>query len=166
MVIVEYQGIGKSTLAIKSKQYIDLESSSFWYTDEGGNSLRWPNWYDIYCNIAEHLSQQGYDVFVSSHEPVRKRLQHSNELVVAVCPAIELSKEWIDKLHKRYLDTELEKDFKSWQNAVCRYSENIEEILIDCKTIIIHDMNYNLEELIENYKNIMEEYNGILMDTI
>ena len=154
MIIIGYQGIGKSTLANKSKQYIDLESSSFWYkhTDEGGDLLRWPNWYDIYCNIAEHLSQQGYDVFVSSHEPVRKRLQKSNEYVVAICPSIELESEWIDKLHTRYINSCLEKDYKAWKNAVDRYAENIEEILIDCKTIIIHDMNYNLEELIENYK--------------
>ena len=152
MIIIGYQGIGKSTLASKSKQYVDLESSSFWYTDEGGNSLRWPNWYDIYCNIAEHLSQQGYDVFVSSHALVRKRLQKSNEYVVAICPSIELESGWIDKLHTRYINSCLEKDYKAWQNAVGRYAENIKEILIDCKTIIIHDMDYDLEKLIDSYK--------------
>ena len=152
MIIIGYQGIGKSTLASKSKQYIDLESSSFWYTDEDGNSSRWPNWYDIYCNIAEHLSQQGYDVFVSSHAPIRKRLQKSNEYVVAICPSIELESEWIDKLHTRYINSCLEKDYKAWKNAVDRYAENIEEILIDCKTIIIHDMDYDLEKLIDSYK--------------
>lgn len=31
MIIIGYQGIGKSTLAHEDNKYIDLESGNFWY---------------------------------------------------------------------------------------------------------------------------------------
>ena len=69
MIISGYQGIGKSTLAGKNN-CIDLESGNFWV-----GRKRSDDWYKIYCNIAVHLSRQGYTVFVSSHEVVRKELE-------------------------------------------------------------------------------------------
>lgn len=56
MIFIGYQGIGKSTLAGYNR-YIDLESGNFWI-----NGKRDENWYIPYCNIAEHLSEQGYRV--------------------------------------------------------------------------------------------------------
>ena len=69
MIIIGYQGIGKSTLANCNLNYVDLESSNF-YID----GKRADDWYKPYCKIAEHLSQQGYYVFVSSHKVVRDEL--------------------------------------------------------------------------------------------
>ena len=107
MIIIGYQGIGKSTLAGKNN-CIDLESGNFWH-----NGARPYDWYVYYCQIAEHLSQQGYTVFVSSHEVVRNLLKkHSKEALFVVCPAIELKEAWIDKLKKRFESSKLEKDFK------------------------------------------------------
>ena len=62
MIYVGYQGIGKSSIAGKNK-CIDLESGNFWV-----DGKRDENWYIIYCNIAQHLSEQGYNVFLSSHK--------------------------------------------------------------------------------------------------
>lgn len=59
MIIVGYQGIGKSSLAGRDKKFIDLESGNFWI-----DGKRADDWYKPYCKIAEHLSQQGYYVFV------------------------------------------------------------------------------------------------------
>ena len=66
MIITGYQGIGKSTLARKDKNIIDLESSSFWKYDKSCNSkTRCEDWYVYYCQVAMDLSRQGYTVFVS-----------------------------------------------------------------------------------------------------
>lgn len=144
MIIIGYQGIGKSTLAGKYK-FIDLESGNFWH-----NGARPDNWYVFYCQIAEHLSQQGYNVFVSSHEVVRNRLRkYSNEQLCVVFPSIELKDEWIDKLKKRFESTKLEKDYKAWMNAEDRYVENIQELKNSGISYIeLQDINYSLEDIL------------------
>ena len=79
MIIIGYQGIGKSTLAGKNK-CIDLESGNFWFYDlETYQKVRHNDWYIPYCNIANHLSEQGYIVFTSSHEVVRNELKKAVE---------------------------------------------------------------------------------------
>ena len=146
MIIIGYQGIGKSTLAGNyNYNYIDLESGNFWH-----NGVRPDNWYVFYCKIAEHLSQQGYDVFVSSHEVVRNRLKkYSKEPLCVVYPSINLKDEWIDKLKKRFESTKLEKDYKAWMNAEDRYIENINELKNSgIRCVEITDMDYSLHKLI------------------
>lgn len=146
MIIIGYQGIGKSTLANKNNNYIDLESSNFWYS--GG---RPENWHIYYCNIAEHLSKQGYNVFVSSHEAVRKRLKNSSEIVICVYPSIFLADQWIEKLRQRYNTTLLFKDYKAWKNAENRYHENISELMMcGIPHIEINSLNYDLKKIIES----------------
>ena len=78
MIITGYQGIGKSTLASKYDKIIDLESSSFWKTEEvyGVEKRTRPDdWYVYYCQIALDLSKHGYTVFVSCHPKVREFLK-------------------------------------------------------------------------------------------
>lgn len=145
MIIIGYQGIGKSTLSNNNVNYIDLESGNFWI-----NGKRYDDWYIPYCNIAEHLSQQGKNVFVSSHEVVRKQLEQTKERVIVICPDISLKEQWINKLQERYNYTQLEKDYKALMNAKERYTENITEIIgNNFEKIIINNINYNLEELIK-----------------
>ena len=124
MIVIGYQGIGKSSLAGRDHKYIDLESGNFWV-----DGKRADDWYKPYCQIAEHLSQQGYIVFTSSHEVVRNRLADSNEVVVVVYPSLKLKNLWIDKLENRYRETGLEKDYKALMNAKDRYDENIQELM-------------------------------------
>lgn len=143
MIIIGYQGIGKSTLAGRNN-CIDLESGNFWV-----NGKRADDWYVPYCQIANHLSEQGYTVFVSSHEVVRNELWKSKEKVIAVCPAVELKDEWIAKLEERYNRTGLDKDFKAWKNAEDRYVENIMEIAYSWVPVFwINGMGYSLEKII------------------
>lgn len=147
MIIIGYQGIGKSTLAGKDN-CIDLESGNFWV-----NGKRAEDWYIPYCQIANHLSEQGYTVFVSSHEVVRKELEKSEERVVAIIPAIELRDAWCEKLLERYMLTELYKDFKAWRNAEERYVENISEIMDSVGEVYcIRNMNYHLHTIIKHLK--------------
>ena len=148
MIIIGYQGIGKSTLAGKNN-CIDLESGNFWV-----DGKRADDWYIPYCQIANHLSEQGYTVFVSSHEVVRNELKKSDQKVYVVCPHLYLKDEWITKLKERYEATGLEKDFKAWKNAEDRYDENIKEILgSGFDSYCIHNMNYELEDIIEYLRN-------------
>lgn len=123
MIVIGYQGIGKSTLAGRNNRFIDLESGNFWV-----DGKRADDWYKPYCQIAEHLSQQGYIVFTSSHEVVRKQLEYSNETVVIVYPSVELKDKWIDKLKDRFFRTNSEKDYKALMNAEDRYEDNIKEL--------------------------------------
>lgn len=118
MIIVGYPCIGKSTYA-NSHGYnvIDLESSNF---------IKNGSWVESYCNVAIDLSKHGYDVFVSSHNAVRKQLLKSDyEFVFAIYPSLEIKDEWIERLHNRYLNTELEKDYRAWQRAVSYYDEDV-----------------------------------------
>ena len=143
MIIVGYQGIGKSTLAGKNN-CIDLESGNFWV-----DGKRADDWYKPYCQIANHLSEQGYTVFTSSHEVVRKELEKSKEKVFVVFPAINLKEKWVDKLRTRYEITGLEKDFKALANAEDRYKENISELMMGYfKFYEITDMDYKLEDIV------------------
>ena len=159
MVIIGYQGIGKSTLAKNANGFIDLESSNFFV-----NGVRSPDWYIPYCKIALNLSAQGYDVFVSSHEVVRNYLAngHKHE-TLAICPSKALKHEWIKKLEDRYNSTGLDKDYQAWKNAEHRYDENIDEILHQeglSNFIIIRDMNYDLNEKIGEFKEFKENCNN------
>jgi len=150
MIIIGYQGIGKSTCAFAYNNYIDLESSCFFHKEK-----RPANWYIYYCNIAKDLSKQGYNVFVSSHEVVRKRLRKyflPDSCIVCVYPSIELKDEWIDKLRIRWETDLLEKHYKAYKNAVDRYEDNVNEIK-NCGIpgIEITSMDYDLNNLLTNW---------------
>lgn len=145
MIVIGYQGIGKSTLAGKNK-FIDLESGNMWV-----NGKRAEDWYIPYCQMAVHLSQQGFTVFTSSHEVVRDQLKNYNEKVVVCYPSEELKSFWIEKLHERWIKSGLDKDYKALANAEARYSDNIKELVNEKEFyhLIITDMNYNLKQMIE-----------------
>lgn len=150
MIVIGYQGIGKSSLAGRDHKYIDLESGNFWV-----DGKRTDDWYKPYCQIAEHLSQQGYIVFTSSHEVVRNQLMNSNEVVVLVYPSLKLKNLWIDKLENRYRETGLEKDYKALMNAKDRYDENIQELAdshFNFKLELI-DSEYDLEASLIHFRN-------------
>lgn len=162
MIVIGYQGVGKSTLAGRDRKFIDLESGNFWV-----DGKRADDWYKPYCNIAEDLSNQGYIVFTSSHEVVRNRLKNSNECVVVVFPALELKTEWINKLQDRYDRTGLEKDYKALMNAIDLYDENITELKNYCKdtygvyTLEMTKMNYDLEAAIIHLNNDINRMRNI-----
>ena len=145
MIIIGYQGIGKSTLAKDSWEYIDLESGNFWINGE-----RDEQWYKPYCNIANHLSAQGYTVFTSSHKEVREELKNSSEVVKIAFPSLELKTNWLIRLTNRYNESMLEKDYKALMNASLHYEDNIKDLMNEpFDKIIINNIDYNLRELIE-----------------
>ena len=158
MIIVGYQGIGKSTLAGRRNGFIDLESSCFFFNKEGF-LIRDTDWFIPYCNIAIDLSKQGYDVFTSSHKEVRDYLMNrknnhiiNNQTVIAVVPSVTLKDLWIEKLERRYNQSKLTKDYKALQNAKDRYEDNIMEIASDItNTCFINDIDYDLKDIITKF---------------
>lgn len=128
LIIVGYQGVGKSSCAGRDG-CIDLESSNFFIDGE-----RAENWYIPYCQIALSLANQGYTVLVSSHKAVyeflaKVPLPDNVAKVVIVCPRIIHKELWINRLRERYQKTRLYKDFKALANAKERYEENIQELM-------------------------------------
>lgn len=150
MIVVGYQGIGKSTLANANSKCIDLESGNFWV-----DGKRADDWYKPYCQIANHLSEQGYTVFVSSHEVVRKELEKSKEFVCIVHPAIKLQDEWIAKLENRYMRTQSNKDYKAYMNAKDRYKDNIAELMTSpFVSYEIESIDYDLKDIIKTLRGL------------
>ena len=149
MIIIGYQGIGKSSLSNPYLGYIDLESSNFKV-----DGIKIEGWQKIYCNIAKHLSCQGFKVFVSSHIEVRKELRDCNEEVVIIYPNLKLKDEWIDKLRKRYIETHSNKDHNALLDAELFYENKIKSLMKEDSFdhIVIDNMNYSLRGLLLNRK--------------
>ena len=125
MIILGYQGIGKSTYASKHQNFIDLESSSFFI-----DGVRPKDWHVLYCKVAINLSRQGYHVFMSSHKVVRDYLAENArpEELMLVFPCISLKDQWLKKLITRYDITGLDKDYRALKNAEECYESNIREL--------------------------------------
>lgn len=152
MIIIGYQGIGKSTLCKvygHGNAYIDLESSLM--KDPMNNNRRWDNWANIYCNIALSLSGQGYRVFVSSHKVVQDILAESKDEVIAIYPSKRVKDEWIKKLLERYKKTGLKKDEVAWLDAKSNFDAEIDILesspFIKCT---IFSMGYDLKTIVEH----------------
>ena len=145
MIIVGYQGIGKSSISNSDTRCIDLESGNFFV-----DSKRPDDWYKYYVQIAKHLSEQGYTVFVSSHKVVRDELKATNAEDVAVCfPDINIKEQWIERLRDRYKRTGLDKDWRALLNAEQNYMSSILELYDEAtkngwETLIVGTTNYDL----------------------
>lgn len=155
MIIIGYQGIGKTTFSLKKPNVIDLESSSFFI-----NGKRPDDWQIPYCNVAEHLSGQGYDVFVSSHDVVREELKNRETRILCIAPepSTRMRELWLKKLKERVDKSKLEKDQRAFDRASTHYIEDVCSILSSgFDNVVINDIDYNLEKVINAYK---EEFPG------
>lgn len=149
MIVIGYQGIGKSSAA-GMDNFIDLESGNFWV-----DGKRAADWYKPYCHIALHLHRQGYVVCTSSHEVVRNYLHEivsdEDKASIFVCyPAMHLKEHWLYKLRTRYEHTKLDKDFKAWKGAEACFEQNIYDLAnsgFNC--IELTDEDYVLSDEIE-----------------
>lgn len=162
MIITGYQGIGKSTLAKKRQDIIDLESSYFWKFDEDGNKTRPSDWYVYYCQMAESLSKQGYIVFISCHPEVREYMRkHRTEMFCAIFPHKSLKDIWISKLQERYYCTKSEKDLRALEHAEKFFDKDIDRLMYECSygiewysnAVYIEGIDYNLESIVESLVN-------------
>lgn len=105
MIIAGFAGIGKSAVAKTIPNIVDLESTPF-------NK----NW-DIYTDVAKHMSDNGHTVLISCHEELRKTLQDKNIPYLCILPKPSLKEEYV----KRYKTRGNKKDFiksieSNWKN--------------------------------------------------
>ena len=152
MIIIGYQGIGKSSVSGIENGCIDLESSNFWHDGE-----RPDDWYIYYCNIALDLSRQGYTVFTSSHKCVRDYLllHNGNEFIVTVFPERWLKDEWINRLKKRYHTEPSNKNYKALMNAEDRFEDNVKELEEwGGEYYGIQDMDYDLMDIVKHLRSL------------
>lgn len=161
MIVIGYQGIGKTTLCKRygnRKGFIDLESSLL--KDPFNDNKRPDNWAEIYCRIALSLSGQGYTVFVSSHKIVQDILEHSLDQVVAIYPDKELKDEWLKKLFLRMVETGVVKDKIAYLDAKENWDEEI-DILENSPFVKAHipEMNYNLLKTVRIMRKMLDESN-------
>ena len=150
MIIVGYQGVGKSTAAQHHELFIDLESSNFRIRGE-----RFENWEQVYVNVAIDLSRQGYFVLTSSHKKILEMVMISGEkyAVVIPQPSHEVKNEWLDMLYHRYTQTNLNKDLAAYENAREQYDANIHKIVSlvpDDHLYILQDANSHLDDIIRS----------------
>jgi hypothetical protein len=148
MILIGYQGIGKSSISNPDTSCIDLESGNMWV-----DGVRADDWYKPYCSMAVHLSEQGYTVFTSSHEVVRNQLRDMGASdVMIICPSPKLKEQWLQRLQERYDSTQSEKDSKALLNAQDRYTENIQELIDDpdFDVYLIENIDYDLADVVED----------------
>lgn len=149
LVIVGYQGIGKSTLAYHNPTVVDLESSNFFV-----DGKRADDWYIPYCNVARSLCQQGFIVCVSSHKVVRDELQRKPaRRQIIVYPALSIKEQWVNKLKYRYEGDDSDKNYKAYMNAKECYEDNINELMNQegFEHQVLDGMDYNLAEILKPY---------------
>ena len=150
MIVIGYQGIGKSTLVKERNSYIDFESSNFKI-----NGGRPEGWEQMYCEAALDLSRQGHVVFTASHKCIRDYLKEhrGSEVVLIVAPSVGLKDQWLEKLRNRCKETGLVKDRLALLNAEDCFNENIQEMQSYANVFPFYeitDMGYKLCDLFDN----------------
>lgn len=165
MVIMGYQGIGKTTLTRTSHKFIDLESSLMFLSD----TLDRPKgWEELYVNYAESLANDGHIVFVSTHQQVReelsKRAKKNGLKVGCITPSKYLEDKWVARLQERHSISQTYKDYKAYMGAKFNYGNDIESLEASSKElgiplIHINNLDYNLQDkvcrlLVEAYSTI------------
>lgn len=162
LIIIGYQGIGKSSYARVStnKEAIDLESSLFYLE---GNRIQ--DWETIYCNIAISLANNGYTVFVSSHQSVIDELRHrrsndDNFSIVIVTPSRDLKDDWIAKLNDRYINDGNEKNYRAYLDAKNNFTEEVDNLtsIKEFSCIQIEFMNYQFNKIVRGLQSMYGAY--------
>lgn len=161
MIIFGYQGIGKSTVSKHDTNIIDLESSSF---RTPMHPERSEDWFQVYGNIAYHLSQE-YNriVLCACHDKIRNYIHEDKEtknIPIAICyPSLDLKSAWIEKLSSRYELTHELKDKAALDFAVASYSSSIKALERDTyfDHIVLTDINYSLDKCIKQYMTVFNK---------
>ena len=146
MIVIGYQGIGKSTVTKQLDNCLDLESSMMKI-----NGQCEEDWFIPYGQIALDLSRQENIVFTASHRIFLEWLKENrkeDDRILCIIPSLKLKDLWIEKLEARWKQTNLIKDKLAFQNAEECYDANIKEMydFQECFEFYeIQDMEYRLE---------------------
>jgi hypothetical protein len=157
MIICGYPCIGKSSISNPENQCIDLDSSKYTLPDESKED----NWVQKYCDLAKELSDQGYKVFVSTHDDVRKYLgENYPDISCIIYPVKNLKDHWIERAKNRFEESKDPADERAYQNILNNFDEQIDELDNDkyLQRMPITDINYNLIDFVnsihENFRSV------------
>lgn len=150
-IVFGYPGIGKSTLAKNSKDFIDLESSVFKIDGE-----RDPDWFKVYVNMAIHIANQGRIVFMSTHPWTRDYIAEMKDLdipVLIVYPDISLKDFWDYKVSIRYTLDPTKKNLTALNKVKSDYEKDIKGLEADTRFphLVLKDQKYKLDDEIKEY---------------
>lgn len=134
---------GKSTIVSTTMDVIDLESSVLFVNDK-----RPDNWVDIYINIADLLSKQGFRVLLSSHKKVRDALSSRNIKFISIYPSKDLKNHWIDKLKSRYENIPTDKNKRALEYVLSNYDSMVDDMSHDPNSYCIEDKYYDLKNVL------------------
>lgn len=152
-IVLGYPGVGKTTIAQRHEDCIDLESSDFNLLDSDENV-------DRYWKTARRLENQGYIVFVSTHESVQRRAKKALDVgldtVKVVYPDMNLRKHWISKVRFRKEVQPSTSNISAWKHLNLHYLTDIRGLM--CRfpkdvTICISNTDYDMEWIYRRIKN-------------
>jgi len=145
MIIIGYQGLGKTTICQKYNNYIDLKCSDY-RTIENNDD---PDWFLPYCLDGEKLSHEGKVVFMSHNIEVCDYMKSSSENNYIIIPDDSLYDYWIEKLKNRSDRTGQSKDYYAWLNAKDNFYDEMKYYRETYTNVyIIYDQNYSLEDIV------------------
>lgn len=148
MIVVGYQGIGKSSHTLPY-QFIDLESSNF-----NIRVVKDDWWQYMYVDTAIHLNEQGYNVWLSSHKCVREALNDRQVRFGVILPELQMKNIWLEKLERRYNATGLEKDLRALTKAKEHFDDDIKDLRQETFCSFITDKDYSLKNNIDELKEM------------
>lgn len=150
MLICGYPGIGKSTLAKKRDDIIDLESHNFGRIIDG-EFKKYDGWWESYCRVAADLHNQGYIVLLANYMGICKWLKEHEYTVYGIYPGIEVKDYWLEKCKARWDASKSPKDERAYERVKDHFNEDIgiNNGKFGLRGYMIRDKDYSLESIIE-----------------
>lgn len=137
MIICGFPGTGKSTMA-KFSRWVDLESTPFK-----------KNWL-LYAEVAKHMSDNGYNVMISTHEEVLDALEQIEARYTVVIPPITDKNTYLTRYDMRGNSDEfiklLHENWERWLSAIL-YKPTV------LKTIVVLPKGWCIQAWAERWKD-------------
>lgn len=149
MIILCFQGCGKTCLADKSKGIIDLDSRIANRMCMVGNGKNIPNWPVMYVDTLLYLDKQGYTVLGNISRAIIDGLDHAKVKFHIITPDTTLKEQWLDKLRTRYNTSKDGNDLAAWQMAITDFDYVYKDMSKRDNVTFIKDMDYSLEQIID-----------------
>lgn len=126
MIICGFPGTGKTEMArkqpIRGSCWVDLESTPFE-----------KNW-QLYANVAKHMSENGYNVMTSTHEELLKTFEKMRVKYTVVIPPINDKPNYLKRYLRRGDDKEfidlIDKNWEKWITSILEKSSIFKTVII------------------------------------
>lgn len=121
MIVCGFPGTGKSTMA-KFSRWVDLESTPFK-----------KNWL-LYAEVAKHMSDNGYNVMISTHKEVLDALEQIEASYTVVIPPITDKNTYLLRYDMRGNSYEfirlLDENWERWIHAILEKPTVLKTIVV------------------------------------